>query len=254
MASLGPNATLPPVILEVLKSLSALSSENGLLRHDNLVLSGLAEKDFAALFGFPSLDKVKLFAVDVENLVKWKSFPITNGAAREASLKALDEKVREYNAKSAVPPNTDDTAAPLAAPPPKTGRKKKHHTRLKNRILTQIDTILLGLFVLRTGAHQAIASLLFSISQMTTSVYFQASLELIVLHSERQAQVFKLIAKLPKSQRKHFRSNTPDTPSPDPSDLPDYVFIIDGTELKTQIASDRPLRRAMWSEYKHSQT
>lgn len=33
-----------------------------------------------------------------------------------------------------------------------------------------------------------------------------------------------------------------------------YVFIIDGTELKTQIASDRSLRRAMWSEYKHAQT
>ena len=53
MASLSPNATLPPVILEVLKSLSALSSENGLLRHDNLVLSGLAGFRGSVWFPFP---------------------------------------------------------------------------------------------------------------------------------------------------------------------------------------------------------
>lgn len=212
MASLGPNASLPPDILEALTSLCAFSSQRGLLRHDNLRISGLAQKDFAALFGFASLDKALEFAEDVEELVQWKSFPITNGAEREAALRDLDEKVREYNATPAASVNGNQK------------KKYKAHYRLKNRELTQIDTILLGLFLLRTGAHQSIASLLFDISQTTTSVYFQASLELIVLHSERQAVVIKKISQLPKNQRKQF--NTGNLPSdPDPADLPDYVCL-----------------------------
>lgn len=69
MASLGPNASLPPDILEALTSLCAFSSQRGLLRHDNLRISGLAQKDFAALFGFASLDKALEFAEDVEELI-----------------------------------------------------------------------------------------------------------------------------------------------------------------------------------------
>ena len=96
MESLDPSEKLPTVIIEVLKSLYALlKEEKGLLRYENLLMSRLDRKDFASLFGFSSLDKVQAFAQDVEHLVTWDSFSITNGAARVAVLKAFNEKERE---------------------------------------------------------------------------------------------------------------------------------------------------------------
>ena len=105
--------------------------------------------------------------------------------------------------------------------------------------------------MLRTGVPQDVASLLFNISQSSVSGVFQNSLELIVLHSERHSIMMKKISQLPKSLRKQFKNVNVES---SPVDMADYVYIIDGTELKTQIAHNRALRRAMWSEYKHSQT
>jgi hypothetical protein len=113
-----------------------------------------------------------------------------------------------------------------------------------------------------------VAAILFGVSVSTVSKYFSVALEMIVLFGERHAVVLKRFEDLPSATKKKFReehsiSEQPSRAKPrgDAADggtgvkeYPSYVFVIDGTELKTEIASDRPLRRAMWSEYKHSQT
>eukprot|EP00050_Salpingoeca_kvevrii_P004250 m.247998 g.247998 ORF g.247998 m.247998 type:complete len:767 (+) comp10969_c2_seq3:461-2761(+) len=194
----------------------ALASGNlRTLRSSRLASSNIPVDDFRSLFGFPALQVVEAY-LDLLNMhAAWTRVPLFRSRKQFCDL--LDAG------------SYDDA-------------------RMSSRALSQLDSFLLTLYLLRTGVPFRNAAFFFNISRSTAQRVFSTTVIFLYI-AMQERQLFLDSNPTPPQFVTHV-FNRPAAFE----DLPEVFMILDATEFGVQAFSDLKVRRTSYSQYKSKLT
>eukprot|EP00050_Salpingoeca_kvevrii_P001761 m.178427 g.178427 ORF g.178427 m.178427 type:complete len:785 (+) comp10450_c0_seq1:1494-3848(+) len=185
------------------------------LRASRLASSDIQPDVFKSLFGFLGLDLVEAFLDILNQFAIWELLPVFR------TRRQLSDQV----SARAVP-----------------------EAHLSRRKLSQLDSILLALFVLRTGVSFRNAAFFFNVSRASAQRAFSTAIIWLYIAMQQMQKFVDEEPAPPESHTHIFRRASPF------ADLPEVFMILDATEFGVQAFDDLKARRTTYSNYKHKLT
>jgi len=105
------------------------------------------------------------------------------------------------------------------------------------------DRILVGLFILRTGVTNAVASAIFNVAETSVSEYFEFTVVVFALLSELLCPIPSkelLDLTCPKAVKAKYKRTV--------------SYYLDATEIETETPDDKEVQKVTFSSYKHRNT
>ena len=105
------------------------------------------------------------------------------------------------------------------------------------------DRMLVGLFILRTGASHAVASAVFYIAESSVAEYFEFTVLTIEMYSSRFCPIPSadlLESTCPPELKKKFKRTV--------------SYYLDATEIEAEVPDDKEVQKVTFSSYKHRNT